>query len=83
MDGLEGHNVHSIVLQVPTAQLAANGQAVNKGDLGNPNAVIGAWTTSSRPKMRVLDPASRPARGTRCRSPGGNPWSTRWSSPWR
>jgi Domain of unknown function (DUF4331) len=74
VDGLEGHNVHSIVLQVPTAQLAANGQAVNKGDLGNPNAVIGAWTTSSRPKMRVLDPGKQTSSGDQVQvSRVGNP----------
>jgi hypothetical protein len=63
VDGLAGHNVHAIVLQVPTAQLSANGQPVNKGDLGNPNAVIGAWTTASRPKMRVLDPGKQTSSG--------------------
>ena len=63
VDGLAGHNVHAIVLQVPTAQLSANGQAVNKGDLGNPNAVVGAWTTASRPKMRVLDPGKQTSSG--------------------
>jgi Domain of unknown function (DUF4331) len=63
VDGLAGHNVHSIVLQVPTAQLSANGQQINKGDLGNPNAVIGAWTTASRPKMRVLDPGKQTSSG--------------------
>ena len=55
--------MHSIVLQVPTPQLSANGQAVNKGDLGNTNAVIGAWTTASRPKMRVLDPGKQTSSG--------------------
>jgi hypothetical protein len=55
VDGLQGFNVMTIALQIPTNQLSANGQAINKGDLGNPNAVIGAWTTSSRQKMRVIN----------------------------
>jgi hypothetical protein len=55
VDGLAGFNVLSIALQVPISQLTANGQTVNKGDLGNANAVIGGWTTSSRQKTRVLN----------------------------
>jgi hypothetical protein len=56
VDGLQGYNVMSIVLQVPTNQLTANGQPIAKGDLGNPNAVIGGWTSASRPKTKVLNP---------------------------
>jgi hypothetical protein len=48
---------------VPNAQLSANGQPINKGDLGNANAVIGAWTTSSRQRMRVLDPGKQTPSG--------------------
>ena len=55
VDGLQGFNVLSVVLQIPTNQLSANGQAITKGDLGNSNAVIGAWTTSSRQKTRVIN----------------------------
>jgi hypothetical protein len=63
VDGLAEHNVHSLVLQVHNSQLTANGQPVNKGDLGNTNAVIGAWTTASRQKMKVLDPGTQTSSG--------------------
>ncbi|HET7771326.1 MAG TPA: DUF4331 domain-containing protein [Chloroflexota bacterium] len=55
VDGLQGFNVMTIALQIPTNQLSANGQAINKGDLGNSNAVIGGWTTSSRQKTMVIN----------------------------
>jgi hypothetical protein len=61
VDGLQGYDVMSIVLQVPNSQLTANGQPIAKGDLGNTNAVIGAWTTASRQKMRVLNPLGQQA----------------------
>jgi|SRR5579875_258226 len=40
-------NVHSIALQVPTAQLLASGS--------KPNPTIGVWTTASRQKTRIYD----------------------------
>ena len=42
VDNLQGYNVHSIVLQVPTASLTANG-----------DPVIGVWTETYRRKERV------------------------------
>ncbi|MGH2371268.1 MAG: DUF4331 domain-containing protein, partial [Chloroflexota bacterium] len=63
IDGLAGHNVHALVLQVPNSQLTASGQPITKGDLGNSSAVIGAWTTASRQKTRVLDPGTQTASG--------------------
>jgi hypothetical protein len=42
VDDLQGYNVHSIVLQVPTASLTANG-----------DPVIGVWTETYRRKERV------------------------------
>ena len=56
VDSLEGKNVQGIVLQVPKSQLSASGQNIAAGDLGNKDAVIGVWATSSRPKTRVLNP---------------------------
>jgi Domain of unknown function (DUF4331) len=44
VDDLQGYNVHSIVLQVPTAQLTANG-----------DPVIGVWTETYRRKERVTN----------------------------
>ncbi len=55
-NALMGKNVQSIVLQVPIAQLTADGGPVTA--LNSPNAVLGAWTTSSRPKTRVLNPTT-------------------------
>lgn len=54
VDGLQGFNVMSIVLQIPNNQLTASGQPIAKGDLGNPHAVIGGWTTASRQQTKVL-----------------------------
>jgi hypothetical protein len=53
IDGLAGLNVMSLALQVPITQLTADGQPVT--GLDSPNAVLGGWTTSSRPKTRVLN----------------------------
>lgn len=52
-DNLNGYSVHSIVLRVPTSDLAANHQpATNAKD---PNSVIGVYATASRRSIRVLD----------------------------
>ncbi|HUR06741.1 MAG TPA: DUF4331 domain-containing protein [Nonomuraea sp.] len=58
IDSLEGKNVQAIVLQVPKSQLSASGQNIAAGDLGNKDAVIGVWATSSRQKTRVLNPGA-------------------------
>jgi Domain of unknown function (DUF4331) len=42
VDGLKGYNVHSVVLQVPTASLVTNG-----------DPVIGVWTETYRRKDRI------------------------------
>ncbi len=60
INALNNKNVQSIVLQVPNSQLTANGQPVTTGDLGNSNAVIGAWQTASRQKTQVLNPGAAP-----------------------
>jgi hypothetical protein len=52
VNSLAGKNVQSMVLQVPITQLSADAQAVTA--LNDPDAVIGVWATSSRPKTRVL-----------------------------
>ena len=44
VDDLQGYNVHSIVVQVPTAQLTASG-----------DPVIGVWTETYRRKERVAN----------------------------
>lgn len=45
----DGFNVGSIALQVPIRDLARNGQPVSGP--GDPNAVIGVWSTASRPAV--------------------------------
>ncbi|HEY2509128.1 MAG TPA: DUF4331 domain-containing protein [Streptosporangiaceae bacterium] len=44
-------NVHSIAIQVPTAQLRKSGAH----GVGDPGAVIGVWTAASRQAVRVFD----------------------------
>jgi hypothetical protein len=45
----DGFNVGSIALQVPIRDLARSGQPVSGP--GDPNAVIGVWSTASRPAV--------------------------------
>ena len=53
VDSLDGKNINTIALQVPTADLVA-GQ----------DQVIGVWSTTSRPAMKVINPdGSRDASG--------------------
>ena len=53
VDGLAGFNVHSIAIQVPTQLLTATG-ALPSGP-NDPNAIIGVYSTASRPGTRVLN----------------------------
>ncbi len=51
VDGVAGFNVHTIAIQVPITELTADGSTPVLGtDLGGEQAVIGSWTTCSRPK---------------------------------
>jgi hypothetical protein len=50
-DSIAGLNVHSIALEVPIAMLTANGS--RPAAAGDPNAVIGVWSTASRPSITV------------------------------
>jgi hypothetical protein len=47
-------NVHSLALQVPITELTRGGW--NGGDIEDPRATIGVWTTASRRQARVLEP---------------------------
>ncbi len=51
-DGLNGFNVQSLALQVPTTELTNDGSKPT--DPKSPAAVIGTWTTSSRRSTTVL-----------------------------
>jgi len=53
VDGLGGFNVHTLALQVPITQLTAC-HCIPSGS-GDPNAVIGVWSTASRPRHTVLN----------------------------
>ena len=50
-DDLAGYNVHTIVLQVPEAQVTRNHRPVS--DASAPNAVVGVWTSTERPRVRI------------------------------
>jgi hypothetical protein len=51
-DDLAGYNVHSVVLQVPEAQVTRDHRSVSGP--GAKNAVIGVWSTTERPRLTVL-----------------------------
>jgi len=53
VDDVAGLSVHSIVLQVPKTDLAANHEPPT--DPNNPNSVIGVYASASRKTTRVLD----------------------------
>ncbi len=56
-DYLAGYNVHSIVLEVPIADLTRDHKVPS--DPTSANAVIGAWTTASRPTTSVMKPKGK------------------------
>jgi len=51
-DALAGFNVHTLAIEVPIASLTANG--LRPGMASDPNAVIGVWSTASRPNVLQL-----------------------------
>ncbi|HEV2864547.1 MAG TPA: DUF4331 domain-containing protein [Pyrinomonadaceae bacterium] len=53
VDATAGYNVHTIAIQIPTALLTATG-ALPSGP-SDPNAIIGIYSTASRPSTRVLN----------------------------
>ena len=53
VDATAGYNVHTIALQIPTSLLTATG-ALPSGP-SDPNAIIGVYSTASRPSTRVLN----------------------------
>src|SRR5262245_6593805 len=50
-DSLAGFNVHSIILEVPISSVTANG--TRPSNPADPNAIIGVWSTASRPSTTV------------------------------
>ncbi|HEX9963232.1 MAG TPA: DUF4331 domain-containing protein [Pyrinomonadaceae bacterium] len=53
VDFLAGYNVHTIAIQVPTQLLTASGQLPTGAS--DPNAIVGVYSTVSRPGTRVLN----------------------------
>src|SRR4051812_17574631 len=63
-DDLAGYNVHSIVLQVPEADVTRDAKPV--ADAKAANAVVGVWSSTERPRVQVTGQAARVAhRATR------------------
>ena len=58
VDGTAGLNVSTIGLQIPITRLTADGSAPT--DALDHDAVIGVWTTASRPKHKVIRGGSDP-----------------------
>ena len=60
-DDLAGYNVHSIVLQVPEAQVTRDRKPV--ADAKAANAVVGVWASTERPRVRVSRTAAKRSTG--------------------
>jgi len=60
-DSLAGYNVHSIAIEVPISMLTANGTTPTSA--ADPNAVIGIWSTASRPSTTVRKPGDQKSQG--------------------
>jgi hypothetical protein len=54
IDSIADKNVHTIAIQIPISSLTRT-QTTPTGP-GDPNAVIGVWTTASRRAMRLINP---------------------------
>lgn len=52
-DDLSGMSVHSVVLQIPEAQVTKDGKAVSGPDAKN--AVVGVWSTTERRALQVTN----------------------------
>jgi hypothetical protein len=65
-DTLAGYNVNAIAIQVPFKDVALNGDATR-------NPVIGIWSTTERPRVRITGKTATSARGWVQVSRLGNP----------
>jgi hypothetical protein len=50
-DDLAGYSVHAIVLQVPKSEVTVDGKPVTSPSA--PNAVVGVWSSTDRPRLEV------------------------------
>ncbi len=64
-DDLAGYAVHSIVLQVPKSEVTVNGKPVTSPTA--PNAVVGVWSSTERPRLEVQGSAKLAAVSARAR----------------
>jgi hypothetical protein len=60
-DDVAGYNTNSIVLQVPEAQVTADGKAVSGPSA--PNAVVGVWSSTERRQLQVTDDETASGKG--------------------
>jgi len=61
-DSLAGYNVHTIAIEVPIAMVTSNGAAPSSAS--DPHAVIGIWSTVSRPSTTVRKDQGAKSQGT-------------------
>jgi hypothetical protein len=71
VDATAGYNVHTIALQIPTQLLTATG-ALPSGPT-DPNAIIGVYSTASRPSTRVLNTNGTQTQTGNCANGQGIP----------
>jgi hypothetical protein len=60
-DSLAGYNTHTIALEVPMAMLTANGTRPTSAS--DPTAVLGIWSTASRPSVTVRNDGTEKSQG--------------------
>jgi hypothetical protein len=61
VDGLKGYNVHTIAIEVPIEQLTRSGAVPTSPS--DPAAVIGVWSTASRPATLTRTPGGETHSG--------------------
>ena len=61
-DSLAGYNTHTIAMEVPIAMLTSSGERPTSA--GDPAAVIGIWSTASRPSVTVRKDGKQKSEGT-------------------
>lgn len=69
VDTIRGHNVHSIVIQVPMRLLTVDGSMPT--DPASPTSVIGMWTTASRRKATIRGSSDN---GVSVQAAASGPW---------
>ena len=78
-DDLAGYNVHSIVLQVPEADVTRDGKA--SPTPRRPNAVVGVWSSTERPRVAGQRRRRATARAKAARRDDGEVQVSRLGNP--